>query len=250
MVAPISVVLLAVVVMPARAAVASDYADTVDNWHAADISALADLGVFDGTECGPGRFCPDEPLERWVMAVWLVRVLGGDGTSSGVPSRFADVDSSVWWTPYVEELADRSITAGCGTGPLRYCPDDVVTRGQMASFLVRAFDLAPADHAGFTDIAGNFHEPDVNALAGAGITVGCGTAPLRYCPRSTVTRGQMATFLNRALKQKEHDAPDSVGISDDVPDVTLTDLASGQRVNLRSLIPGDRAVLLWFWAEW
>ena len=39
-------------------------------------------------------------------------------------------------------------------------------------------------------------------------------------------------------------------ISADVPDVELTDITTGETVNLRSLIPGDKAVLLWFWADW
>ena len=68
------------------------------------------------------------------MAVWLIRVLGDEPTTTGT-SRFADVDASEWWSPYAEELADRDITTGCETGPLRYCPDDSVTRAQMASFL-------------------------------------------------------------------------------------------------------------------
>ena len=70
---------------------------------------------------------------------------------------------------------------------------------QVASFLQRAFRLSPAVPAGFTDTGGNTHELDIDALAGAGITAGCGAVPLRYCPDRPVTRAQMATFLHRAL---------------------------------------------------
>ena len=69
----------------------------------------------------------------------------------------------------------------------------------MASFLVRSFDLHPAASAGFSDTAGNTHEAHIDALAAAGITIGCSTGPLRYCPTQPVTRGQMATLLARAL---------------------------------------------------
>ena len=69
----------------------------------------------------------------------------------------------------------------------------------MATFLARAFDLEPAATAGFTDTAGNSHAAAIDALAGAGITAGCATVPARYCPDDPVTRGQMATFLARAL---------------------------------------------------
>ena len=101
--------------------------------------------------------------------------------------------------PFVERLAGLEVTAGCAVDPLRFCPDDPVTRAQMASFLVRAFDLAPGAPAGFEDVApGGVHSGSIDALAAAGITAGCSDDPLRFCPRDPVTRGQMATFLARA----------------------------------------------------
>ncbi|MDE0377531.1 MAG: S-layer homology domain-containing protein, partial [bacterium] len=100
------------------------------------INALAEMGLFEDTLCEDGLFCPGDPMKRWVMAVWLIRALGGEVTTTG-SSRFADVDAASWWSPYVEELADRGITKGCRTEPLlRYCPDGTVTRAEMASFLV------------------------------------------------------------------------------------------------------------------
>ncbi len=69
----------------------------------------------------------------------------------------------------------------------------------MASFLVRALDL-PAGTATFTDTADSIHAADIAALATAGITKGCNPPTnTRYCPTSTVTREQMASFLTRAL---------------------------------------------------
>ncbi|MDE0288243.1 MAG: S8 family serine peptidase, partial [bacterium] len=167
--------------------------------HLEAVESLAGDGVFEGTECSPGRFCPREPLQRWVMAVWLVRILDGADPAPAGSSRFADVDASVWWAPFVDRLADLGVTAGCRTGPPRYCPGDTVTRAQMASFLTRAFQLeAATGPAGFVDIGGTAHLDNINALASAGITAGCATGPLRYCPREAVTRAQMASFLNRA----------------------------------------------------
>ena len=243
--------LVAAFVAPVPAGADHDFTDVGGNTHEEAIDALADLGVLDRTECGEHMFCPDDPIKRWVMAVWLIRALRGDMTSDGT-SRFADVDAAEWWSPFAEQLAIRKITAGCETGPLRYCPQDSVTRGQMATFLVKAFDLPDAGPAGFADTAGNTHASSIDALATAGITAGCATDPLRYCPDDHVTRAQMATFLHKALlKQKEEaTTPDPTEISDDVPDVELTEITTGETVNLRSLIPGDKAVLLWFWADW
>ena len=252
------VILIAVALLAATSAVtpagAAEGFSDVDpgSSHRKAIEALDARGVFADTGCGVGLFCPGDPIERWVMAVWLIRVLGGEGATTGA-SRFADVDASEWWSPYAEELADRGITKGCKTGPLRYCPDQSVTRAQMAAFLVRAFNLEGTDAAaGFTDTEGTRHEANIDAVAAAGITKGCATEPLRYCPDQPVTRAQMAAFLHRALLKQEEQTPEPepITISDDVPDVDLTDMTNGDTVNLRSLFTGDKAVLFWFWAEW
>ena len=162
------------------------------------VESLDGMGVLTGTECAAGEFCPDDSLERWVMAVWLVRVL--DGTDPELSSaRFADVDPEVWWAPFVERLAVLGVTVGCASSPARYCPHESVTRGQMATFLVRAFDLQPGPPSGFVDVGGNPHAVGIDALAEARVTAGCGTDPARYCPDSPVTRAQMATFIARAL---------------------------------------------------
>ena len=138
LVALVVVALLATTVTPTPALGAGGFSDVSSGGvHEPAIEALADRGVFTDTECGDGLFCPDEPIDRWVMAVWLIRVLGDEVTAAGI-SRFGDVDSSEWWSPHTEELANRNITAGCATVPLRYCPDQSVTRAQMATFLHRA----------------------------------------------------------------------------------------------------------------
>jgi hypothetical protein len=91
-------------------------------------------------------------------------------------------------------VAAAGITQGCAFD--RYCPNDPVTREQMASFLVRAF-FFPAGDDLFTDDDDSVHENDINALAKSGVTVGC--APNLYCPEGVVTREQMAAFLFRSF---------------------------------------------------
>ena len=208
-------------------------------------------GIFEGTGCEEG-LCPHDPLRRWEMAVWLVRFLDGTDPARQAVTRFDDVDAGVWWAPYTDRLAELGVTAGCATGPLRFCPDKTVTRGEMATFLVRAFDLAAASPAGFSDTGGDTHSSSIDALAAAGVTAGCATNPLRYCPSDSVTRAEMATFLQRAVlwQKQQSTKPEAVQVSDDVPDVNLTDLATGRTVNLRSVVRGDKALLFWFWASW
>ena len=199
--AVVGVVLGVGVSVSAGAASGSGFSDIDEAGpHRGSVEALAADGVLAGTECGPGVFCPADPVRRWVMAVWLVRVIDGDDPGGVGVSRFADVDAGEWWVPHVERLAELGITAGCATGPLRFCPSETVTRDQMASFLVRAFGLGEGSSSGFVDVEDNVHASNIDVLAAVGVTAGCSTSPARYCPRRETTRGQMATFLSRALQ--------------------------------------------------
>ena len=190
--------LVAATIVVVGAMAAGGFDDDEGTVHEPAIDALAERGVLAETDCGSGLICPGEPISRWVMAVWLVRALGE--SPSEAPTRFSDVDPDAWWAPYVERLAEMRVTQGCATGPARYCPNQSVTRGQMSTFIARAFDLEPAPTAGFFDTFGHVHAANIDALAGAGITAGCATEPARYCPDDPVTRGQMSTFLARALR--------------------------------------------------
>lgn len=178
----------------------ADFSDTDEAAvHREAIEALDDAGILRGTGCGTQRLCPNDPLPRWAMAVWLVRALDGRDPPHTPTPRFADVPAGWWWRPHVERLAELGVTRGCAREPARFCPQEPVSRAQMASFLQRAFRLTPAPSAGFTDTAGNTHESAIDALAETRITTGCEAVPSRYCPSRTVSRAQMATFLHRAL---------------------------------------------------
>ena len=168
--------------------------------HRDNVERLADRGILEGTECASQQFCPKAPIQRWVMAVWLVRALDNTDPHPVASSRFSDVEGDEWWSPYVERLADLRVTRGCTTSPARFCPTEPVTRQQMASFLVRAFKLERAPGNQFIDVGeGNPHLVDINALVAAGITAGCAVEPARFCPARDTTRAQMATFLARIL---------------------------------------------------
>lgn len=127
--------------------------------------------------------------------IWVAQVfMRSDQAASSFVPPFADDDGS----PYegsIIEIADRGITSGCATE--LYCPYSLVTRAEMASFLVRAFGLSASSRDHFSDDGGSVHEADIDALAAAGVTNGC--RPGQYCPSSTVTRGELATFITRAL---------------------------------------------------
>jgi hypothetical protein len=112
---------------------------------------------------------------------------------------FTDDDGSVFEADIIW-LSAAGITKGCNPPENdRFCPGDPVTRGQMAAFLTRAFNLPPGPDR-FVDDEGSVFEADINALAEAGITKGCNPPENdRFCPDDRVTRGQMAAFLHRAI---------------------------------------------------
>ena len=153
---------------------------------------LSESGITSG--CGDGKFCPDGLVTRSQMASFIARAMQLKESSV---DHFSD-DNGNKHEPNINRIASAGITAGCGGG--RYCPDGVVARDQMASFLVRALGLPESKTNWFSDDEGNKHEARINAFAEAGITSGCGTG--KFCPSGGVTRGQMAAFLYRAFAHK------------------------------------------------
>jgi S-layer homology domain len=173
--------------VPVRAGTA--FTDTAGHAFEGDIAWLRSAGITGG--CSATRFCPDALVTREQMASFLARALGLEGAARDA---FGDDDSSSHESA-INRLAAAGITGGCAFG--RFCPAAPVTREQMASFLVRAFDLPGSSVDWFGDDDRSSHGSDINRLASSGITGGCG--PGRFCPRSNVTRGQMAAFLHRAI---------------------------------------------------
>jgi len=102
------------------------------------IEQLASDGITAG--CGNNNYCPDGEVTRDQMAVFLLRAKHGSGYSPPAATGvFSDVPLSYWAVHWIEQLAAEGITAGCGGG--NYCPENQVTRDQMAVFLVRTFGL-------------------------------------------------------------------------------------------------------------
>ena len=167
--------------------------------HGWNLSLLAANAILENTECGLDLICPGLVIERWVVALWLVRVLDGDDPEPLGYNRFEDVHPGLQWAAHVERLAELGITTGCSRSPARYCPQNSVTRAQMASLLARAFDLQSDTPSGFVDVdSQSSHAASIDAIAAAGITLGCRAGSDRYCPDDLVTRGQAATFIVRA----------------------------------------------------
>jgi hypothetical protein len=114
----------------------------VSHLFAAWIEQLAAVGITSGCAVSPPAYCPEATVTRGQMAVFLLRAKHGAGylppDATGV---FADVPTDHLFARWIEQLSREGITGGCNTAPPMYCPDAPVTRGQMAVFLVRTFNL-------------------------------------------------------------------------------------------------------------
>lgn len=163
-----------------------------------DIIWLADTGITQG--CNPpanDRFCPTEAVTRGQMAAFLTRALSLP--VSGNTDTFADDNSSVF-EDSIEALAAAEITKGCNPPDNdRFCPEQRLTRGQMAAFLTRAYGYDTPPGNPFMDDDDSVFEDAIEAMAAVGVTTGCNPPDNdRFCPNQPLTRGQMAAFLRRA----------------------------------------------------
>jgi hypothetical protein len=174
-----------------------------DYWSWEWIERLYAAGITGG--CGNGNYCPDSSVTRAEMAVFLLRGIH-DATyappGAGAGTGFGDVPLDYWSASWIKQLAAEGITTGCGSG--NYCPEQPVTRAQMAVFLLRskygASYVPPpvGSGTGFGDVPPDYWAAAwIKQLVTEGITAGCGSG--NYCPESPVTRAQMAVFLVRTF---------------------------------------------------
>lgn len=165
--------------------------------HESNIDLIAAAGITKG--CNPptnDEFCPERDITRGEMAAFLARSLYlGEGVDA-----FGDDGSSIFESD-INAIAAVGITQGCNP-PVNdeFCPERTLTRGEMAAFVARAWDLPVSSTDSFTDDEGSVFEGDINALAAAGVTRGCNPpANDQFCPERQMSRAEMATFLARAF---------------------------------------------------
>ena len=148
------------------------------------IIRLKDLGVFGGTECENGNFCPDDPIDQRTFSVWLMRVLDG-----------------------VDDLETIGV---CSTEPAESCSENSIPRDEMATFIDRYFVFPDVNMLGFVDVEeDNPHQDSIRRSWAAGIIDECNfdqAGPMLFCPDRAVSRAEAAKILSRALDWREaHD---------------------------------------------
>jgi hypothetical protein len=174
------------------------------HWAYDYIQSAYDAGVTGGCSVNPLQYCPKKSVTRAQMAIFLLRGKYGSGYTPplvGSSTGFDDVPTDYWAAAWIKALASLGITNGCGGG--NYCPEQSVTRDQMAVFLLRAEHggvyIPPAGTGTlFADVPAAHWAVDwIEQLALEGITGGCGDGD--YCPSDPVTRASMAVFLVRVF---------------------------------------------------
>jgi hypothetical protein len=182
-------------------AFATDFYDVSSaNPFYSDIMKVLRAGITVG--CGGANYCPGDSVTRAHMAVFLLKAKHGSFYApppcTGV---FADTPCPDGFAvDWIEQLAAEGITGGCGGG--NYCPGSMVTRAQMAAFLLKAehgSSYVPPPCVGvFADVPCGAPFVDwIEQLFHENVTAGCGGG--NYCPAGANTRAQMAVFLAKTL---------------------------------------------------
>ena len=162
------------------------------------VVTLVSNGITVGV--GGGNYGVDQGTKRQQMAVFLLKSKYGlcyvPPTCTGT---FPDVPCPSLFADWIEALAAEGITTGCGGG--LFCPNNLVTRRQMAVFLLKSkygsSYVPPPCKGVFDDVAcpGAPAVDFIEQLAAEEITGGCSVSPPLYCPDNSSTRGQMAVFI-------------------------------------------------------
>ena len=111
------------------------------------IEALYNEGVTAGCNADPLQYCPDSPVTRSEMAVFLLAALeGADYVPPACTGIFGDVPCPTYWAAdWIEDLYNRGITAGCSANPLLYCPNSTTSRAEMSVFETATFGFPMCD---------------------------------------------------------------------------------------------------------
>lgn len=179
-----------------------------DHPAAQHIAAVVRAGVVSPLSMNPPRFGPDYAVTRSQFAVYLARAMGLSPEDRAEPT-FADVSKTHWAYGFVEAMNAQGVLRGAADKPLRFLPDEAITRAAITVALCRAkgLDPLPRDPATFGDVpqdhwAHGWVERLVDRDSWGGILVSGGTdagPPLKFSPGAIVTRASMAVLLSRAF---------------------------------------------------
>jgi hypothetical protein len=144
-----------------------------------------------------GSFRPSDKVTRAQAAIMIGRALGLDGTKR--TTGFKDVGTSSAASGYIASAVERGIITGFKDNT--YHPNAPVTRGQMAIFIARAYDLKNEAQVSFSDVPkGSASYVYIQRILAEGITTGYNDGTFK--PERELIRSDFAAFMARALDEK------------------------------------------------
>ena len=188
---------------PPEPACQGRFCDDDGSVHQANIEQIAQWEITLGCDAQDAtQFCPSAQITRRQMAAFLYRAVSQRWTIEAPEGiEISDVPADAWYRTYADWVVS---TGAFAASDGIFNPGGIVTRADMAVMMVAAFphleSVAEAREL-FEDLGGVDEDTlrAVEGLFGSGVTKGCATSPLRYCPDKPVTRAQMASFFVRAI---------------------------------------------------
>ena len=184
--------LLVVMALPYKVEAKQVFSDVpVTHSNYEDIMYLLEKGVIEESS----KYGVGDIVTREEVAVMVAKAIGLDGTTS-TDTKFSDVKKSNKNSGYIQAAVNAGIVNGYGDNTFK--PNQKVTRGHMAAFIARAFEL-PAGNKIFKDVPTNHTAYEaVKKLAAANITTGYNDGTFK--PENSLTRAHISAFLARAMK--------------------------------------------------
>lgn len=183
-----------------------------------EVNLLTQQQIIKGYE--DQTFRPNNPVTRAEAVTMIGRALGFDDTQR--ETTFPDVPESHFASGLIQAGVENNLISGYDDGTFQ--PRNLVTRGEMAVFIDRAFKLEKTRTVTFSDIRPQmFSYNSIIKLAESGVTVGYADGTFR--PQRTITRLEFALFLARAIHPDLRPKPTEV-----VAYGTVVDAPSGLNV--------------------
>ena len=188
---------------PAEPACQGRFCDDDGSVHQANIERIAGWEITLGCDAEDAtKYCPSAQITRRQMAAFLYRAVSQRWTIEAPEGvEITDVPADAWYRTFADWVV--SIGAFATTNGL-FNPGGVVTRADMAVMMIAAFPHLESveEPEGLFNDAEDLDPAIMRAIEGMysrGVTRGCTTDPLNYCPAKPVTRSQMASFFVRAI---------------------------------------------------
>ena len=207
----------------------ADYTDVpATHQNYSDVMFLLERGIIDDVNV----YGINDIVTREEVAVMVAKALELDGTQR--TTNFSDVPASHKNSGYIQSAVEAGVIKGYNDGTFK--PNNKVTRGQMAAFLGRAFDL-PASSTTFKDVKSTDTGAEfVGRLAAAKITTGYGDGTFK--PNANLTRAHISVFIARAIRYEET----GVAIPATNNNTTPTDKGGSSSNNAGSTAPATQAI--------